>query len=262
MSARLALEGVAARLGERTVLGGVDLAVAPGEVVGLVGRNGAGKTTLLRIAAGTLTPDAGRVLLDGRAIASIERRARARQVALVPQDTQVPFPFSVAELVLMGRTPHLGFLGFENAHDLAVARGAMQRMGIAALADRAVPTLSGGERQLAVVARALAQEPNLLLLDEPTAFLDLRHRLEVLEIVRALAAGGASALVVSHDLGLAARFCDRLVLLGEGCILASGAPREVLVPETLRAAFGIEASIVLAPDGTPLVAPLSTWGRA
>lgn len=259
--ARLVLAGVVARLGDRAVLDGVDLAVAPGEVVGLLGRNGAGKTTLLRIAAGTRAPDTGRVLLDGRAIGSFERRARARHVALVPQDTQVPFPFSVAELVLMGRTPHLGFLGFESAHDLDVARSAMQRMGIAALADRAVPTLSGGERQLAVVARALAQEPSLLLLDEPTAFLDLRHRLEVLTVLRELAAGGASALVVSHDLGIAARFCDRLVLLGDGRVLADGPPRDVLSPATLRAAFGIEADIVEARDGTPLVVPRSLSTR-
>jgi iron complex transport system ATP-binding protein len=194
-------------------------------------------------------------MLDGREIASLDRRARARIVALVPQDTQVPFPFSVAELVLMGRTPHLGFLGFENAHDLDVARAALARMGIEALADRSVLTLSGGERQLAVVARALAQEPSLLLLDEPTAFLDLRHRLEVLTVVRELAAAGTSALVVSHDLGVAARFCDRLVLLGGGRILANGPPREVLAPDSLRAAFGIEAEVLIGSDGIPVVVP-------
>ena len=255
MSARLELAGVAMRLGPHAVLAGVDLSVAPGEVVGVLGRNGAGKTTLLRVACGALEPDAGRVLLEGRALASLDRRERARSVALVPQDTQVPFSFSVAELVLMGRTPHLGFLGFEGAHDLDVARAALDRMGIAALADRSVLTLSGGERQLAMVARALAQQPRLLLLDEPTAFLDLRHRLEVLTVVRELAAAGASALVVSHDLGIAARFCDRLVLLGNGQILASGPPREVLTPETLRAAFGIEAEVSLATDGVPVVVP-------
>ena len=255
MSARLELAGVAAQLGPRAVLDGVDLSVAPGEVVGVLGRNGAGKTTLLRVACGALAPDTGRVLLDGRALVSLERRERARSIALVPQDTQVPFPFSVAELVLMGRTPHLAWLGFESAHDLDVARAALDRMGIAALADRSVLTLSGGERQLVMVARALAQEPRLLLLDEPTAFLDLRHRLEVLTVVRELAAAGTSALVVSHDLGVAARFCDRLVLLGDGRILANGPPRAVLTPDLLRAAFGIEAELGFASDGVPVVVP-------
>ena len=255
MSARLELIGVAARLGPRAVLAGVDLAVAAGEVVGVLGRNGAGKTTLLRVACGALAPDAGRVLLDGRPLASLERRERARSVALVPQDTQVPFPFSVAELVLMGRTPHLGWLGFEGAHDLDVARAALDRMGIGALADRSVLTLSGGERQLAMVARALAQQPRVLLLDEPTALPDLRHRLEVLTVVRELAAAGGSALVVSHDLGVAARFCDRLVLLGGGAILASGPPRDVLTPARLRAAFGIEADVSIGADGVPVVVP-------
>jgi iron complex transport system ATP-binding protein len=252
---RLALVDVAVRLGPRAVLDGVGLTVAPGEVVGLLGRNGAGKTTLLRVAAGTLAPDAGSVLLDGAPLAHLGRRARARAVALVPQDTQVPFPFSVAEVVLMGRTPHLGWLGFESAHDLAIARAALDRMGIAALADRSILALSGGERQLAIVARALAQEPKLLLLDEPTAFLDLRHRLEVLAVVRELAAAGAAALVVSHDLGIAARFCDRLVLLADARVQASGAPRSVLEPGALRAAFGIEADVLAGPDGLPVVVP-------
>jgi iron complex transport system ATP-binding protein len=252
---RLDVAGVAVRLGPRAVLAGVDLEVAAGEVVGLLGRNGAGKTTLLRVACGALAPDAGQVRLEGRALDSIDRRERARIAALVPQDAQLAFPFSVAEVVLMGRTPHLGWLGFEGAHDLDVARAAMARMGIAALADRSVLTLSGGERQLAMVARALAQEPRLLLLDEPTAFLDLRHRLEVLTVVRELAAAGTSALVVSHDLGVAARFCDRLVLLGDGRVLASGPPRAVLTPDLLRAAFGIEVELGFASDGVPVVVP-------
>ncbi|RIL07631.1 MAG: hypothetical protein DCC71_02335 [Proteobacteria bacterium] len=249
------MRDVAVRLGPRAVLGGASLDVAPGEIVGLLGRNGAGKTTLLRVAAGALRPDAGRVLLDGASLDALDRRARARAVALVPQDTQVPFPFSVAEIVLMGRAPHLGPLGFEGAHDLAVARAAMERMGIAALADRSILELSGGERQLAIVARALAQEPRLLLLDEPTAFLDLRHRLEVLSVVRERAAAGASALVVSHDLGVAARFCDRVALLAGGRVLAVGRPAEVLRPEPLRAAYGIDADVFAGPDGVPVVVP-------
>jgi len=253
--ARLSLEGVAVALGPRAVLAGVDLSVEPGEVVGVLGRNGVGKTTLLRVASGALAPDAGRVTLDGAPLAAMDRRVRARHVALVPQDTQVPFPFSAAEVVLMGRTPHLGFLGFESAHDFAIARDALERMGIAALADRNVQELSGGERQLVVVARALAQEPRLLLLDEPTAFLDLRHRLEVLGVVRELAAAGASALVVSHDLGVAARYCDRVALLAGGRILALGPPREVLTPDTLRTAYGIEADVLAGADGVPVVVP-------
>jgi iron complex transport system ATP-binding protein len=254
--ARLALEGVALRLGERRVLGGADLAVAPGEVVGLLGRNGAGKTTLLRVACGLAEPDAGRVLLEGRPLAAWGRRERARAVALVPQETHFPFPFTVAEVVLMGRAPHLGWIGFEGRHDLDAARDAMTQLGIEALAERSVLTLSGGERQLAVVARALAQEPRLLLLDEPTAFLDLRHRLDVLGRVRAFAAAGGSALVVSHDLGLAARACDRLALLADGRILAVGRPAEVLTPPLLRAAFAIDAHVVEGPDGTPVVVPV------
>jgi len=255
VSDSLALRGVAVRLGPRSVLAGVDLAVRAGEVVGLLGRNGAGKTTLLRAARDALRPDAGEVLLDGREARALGRRGRARAVAMVPQETVFPFPFSVAEVVLMGRTPHLGWLGFESQRDLDVARGAMERLGIAAFADRSILELSGGERQLAVVARALAQEPRLLLLDEPTAFLDLRHRIEVLSQVRELAAAGGAALVVSHDLGVAAGFCDRLVLLGGGRVVAAGTPAEVLVPETLRSAFGIEAAVLRGPGGRPVVVP-------
>jgi iron complex transport system ATP-binding protein len=254
---RLVLAGVAMRLGARAVLDGVDLAVAPGEVVGLLGRNGAGKTSLLRIASGLATPDAGAVTLDGRPLAALARRERARAVALVPQETHFPFPYSVAEVVLMGRAPHLGWLGFERRRDLDAARAAMAQLGIDALAGRSVLALSGGERQLAVVARALAQEPRLLLLDEPTAFLDLRHRLAVLARVRAFAAAGGAALVVSHDLAVAARACDRLALLAEGRILAAGAPAAVLTPALLREAFGIEAEVLATPDGLPVVVPRS-----
>ena len=237
------------------MLTGADLDVAPGEIVGLLGRNGAGKSTLLRIACGLLVPDAGAVQLDGKPLEALDRRERARAVALVPQETHFPFPFSVAEVVLMGRAPHLGWLGFEGRRDLAAAQSAMEQLGIGDLAARSVLSLSGGERQLAVVARALAQEPRLLLLDEPTAFLDLRHRLQVLGRVRQLTAAGAGALVVSHDLAVAARACDRLALLAGGQILAAGAPRDVLTPALLREAFGIEADVLATPDGYPVVVP-------
>lgn len=255
MSALLSLSEVGVRLGGREVLRGVSLEVRPGELVGLVGRNGAGKTTLVRVASGVWAPERGRVVLAGREISAWPRRELARRVAVVPQQTSVPFPFRALELVLMGRTPHLGLLRFESRQDVERAREAMERLGIAGLAERSVLELSGGERQLVVVARALCQDAELILLDEPTAFLDLEHRLAVLAVVRELAERGRSALVVSHDLGLAARFCHRMAILAGGRVLADGAPERVLRPELLREGFGIEAEILAASDGSPVVVP-------
>jgi len=157
--------------------------------------------------------------------------------------------------VLMGRAPHLGAFGYESRADLALAQDAMERVGIADLADRSILELSGGERQLVLIARALAQEPDVLLLDEPTAHLDLRHRIQVLSLVRRFAAAGRSALVVSHDLSLAARSCDRIGLLAHGALLDIGSPAEVLTAGNLQHAFGIAADIVNGPDGAPLVVP-------
>ena len=218
----LHFDSVAVSLAGHPVLCGVDFELTEGEVLVLAGRNGVGKTTLLRIATGILAPDAGEVRVDGRSLADLGRRDLARTMALVPQETTVPFPFSVAEVVLMGRAPHLGLLGFESRRDLGIARTAMERLGIDHLADRSILEISGGERQLAMVARALAQEAPILLLDEPTAHLDVSRRLEVLALVRELAREGRSALVVSHDLGVAARECDRVALLSEGRVLAVG----------------------------------------
>jgi iron complex transport system ATP-binding protein len=251
----LAFEELRVRLGGREVLAGVSFELRPGEVLGLAGANGAGKTTCLRAASGALRPESGRVVLAGRPLAAYGRRELARRVAVVPQDAPFAFPFRAGEAVLMGRTPHLPRLGFEGPRDLAIARDALARVGIEELADRSILELSGGERQLVLLARALAQEPAVLLLDEPTAHLDLRHRLRVLELVRELAAGGRSALVVSHDLSLAARGCDRIALLAQGRVIAAGTPAEVLRPDALRRAFGIEADVVAGPDGTPLVIP-------
>ena len=167
----------------------------------------------------------------------------------------MPFPFRAGELVVMGRAPHQPLMGFDAEPDVAHALRALRRLGIEDLADRSVFQLSGGERQLVAFARALAQDPELLLLDEPTAFLDLRHRVEVLGIVRELAARGRSALVVSHDLNLAARTCDRLAILCDGVIVACGPPSEVMTRELLADAYGVEAVILTAPDGGPVAVP-------
>lgn len=252
----LRFEAVAASRGGRTLLSGIDFEVRPGEIVGLAGRNGVGKTTLLQLANGLLAPAAGRVLLGDTPVRSLGRRAVARRIALVPQDLHVPFPFRAGELVLMGRAPHQPLVGLDSEADVARARTALARLGIEDLADRSVETLSGGERQLVLFARALVQDPGLLLLDEPTAFLDLKHRLEVLREVRRFVAAGRGALVVSHDLTLAARACDRLVLLGEGEVVAVGSPGTVLTPANLKRAFAIDAQVAPGPDGRLVVLPM------
>jgi iron complex transport system ATP-binding protein len=218
-----------------------------------------GKTTLLRLAAGMLSAKSGDIVLGDRSLASLTRREIAQRVALVPQDLHVSFPFRVGELVMMGRAPHQPLVGLESESDVARALEALERLGIAHLADRGIETLSGGERQLVLFARALVQDPDLLLLDEPTAFLDLKHRVDVLQEIRAFARLGRAALVVSHDLSLAARSCDRIVLLapgaGTGRVAAVGLPAEILTAENLRGAFGIETLTFPGPDGALVVVP-------
>lgn len=251
----LVFEGVAVTLGSQQILREIHLEVPAGQVTVLAGCNGAGKTTLLRVASRVLRPTAGRVLLGGVAVGKLSRRELAQRMAVVAQDATVSFPFSAGEVVLMGRAPHLGLLGFESRADIAIAREAMERLEIDHLADRSVLELSGGERQLVSIARALTQQPQVLLLDEPTAHLDLAHRVAVLDCVRDFARDGGTALVVSHDLSLAARSCESLALLSQGEIFASGPPQAVLTVENLRAVFGIRADIVTAPDGYPIVVP-------
>jgi len=250
----LALEAVELALGGRAVLRGVDLALEPGELVGLVGRNGAGKTSLLRVASGVRRPDAGVVRLGAVPLESLSRREVARRLAVVAQDSAIPFAFSVGEIVLMGRSPHLGLLGFETADDHALAEAALARLGIGGLASRSVLELSGGERQLVMIARALAQETEVLLLDEPTAHLDLPHQLQVLGLARVLAREGRAVLAVSHDLSLLARFCDRLALLSDGR-LEAGPPEALLRPDRVRAAFGVDVDLLHTPTGELLVVP-------
>ena len=240
----------------RALLRGVSLHVAAGELVGVIGPNGAGKTTLVRAVTGLVRHSAGTVGLDGAPLESHRARERARTMAVVEQLPEAPATMLVRELVLIGRFPHLGLLGRESARDLAVAQQAMVQAGCEALADRMLGTLSGGERRRAFIARALAQEPRLLLLDEPTAGLDASAQGEILQVVRSLADAGAAVLVVIHDLTLAAAWCDRLVLLHDGLVVASGTPAEVVTAEHLGRVYGPYVSLLAHPEtGAPLVVP-------
>jgi ABC-type cobalamin/Fe3+-siderophores transport system ATPase subunit len=244
--------------GARTVLCDVSLQAAAGEWVGIIGPNGCGKTTLIRLLSGVMMPRTGSVRLGGRPLAAVARRDIARRVAVLPQDAWLDFPFTALEVVLMGRAPHLPALGFAGARDLRIAHGALERLEVADVADRPLDQLSGGERQRVLLARALAQEPDVLMLDEPTTHLDLRHQTGICDVVRALQRDhGLAVIAVLHDLNLAAMFCDKLVLLAGGRVICQGTPAEVLTVETLSAAYGARVHVgVNAATGTPYVLPL------
>jgi iron complex transport system ATP-binding protein len=252
---------VAAALGGHAVLHGVDVEVDAGEVVGLIGPNGAGKSTLLRAVTG-LIPASGTIELRGKAVSGLSRREVARTLAVVQQLPEAPIAMRVDELALLGRNPHLGLLGRESERDYAIARAAMQRAGCEHLAERTLGTLSGGERRRAFIARALAQEPRLLLLDEPTANLDVQAQCEIFELLRALAADGVGVLVVVHDLTIAAAYCDRVALLSQGRLVASGVPGAVLTERTLRDVYGARVSVIrYREQGPPIVIPSIVEGR-
>lgn len=238
------------------VLRGIDLRLDPGEVVALIGPNGAGKSTLLRVASGVLRPSAGQVLLAGHELATMSPRQVGRQLAVVPQDSISPAGMSVREMVGLGRTPHVRLMLGPGANDRAAVGHALRATGTIDLADRFVDELSGGERQRVLLARALAQEPRLLLLDEPTANLDLFHQVAMLDLVRRLARQtGVAAVAAVHDLQLAALYCDRVLLLHRGAIVSQGAPESVLTAPLLLSAFGQPVALSAHPThGVPLVA--------
>ncbi len=233
---------------EPLVLCGVDLALAPGDLVALIGPNGSGKTTLLKVLDGILPARAGRVLFDGVNLATQSRRDIARRVALVPQELSIPFAFTVREMVGLGRTPHLRPLFGESARDRDAVERALALTGTRALAERVLGELSGGERQRVLIAMALAQEPQLLLLDEPTTHLDINHQVEVLELIRKLnRERGLTVLATMHDLNLASLYFDRLILLNAGRIVTEGTPREVLSKERVEKVFGAAVLVQAHP---------------
>jgi iron complex transport system ATP-binding protein len=245
----LELRAVGVRVGDRWLLDDVSLTVAAGEVVALIGPNGAGKSTLLRVAAGELSPPAGAVLLDGRALGAVAPGQLARRRATLAQDTQVDFPIEAIEVVRLGRLPH----GDGERESLAGSRRAMARTGTTHLAERLLPTLSGGERQRVQAARSLAQLEQapgrpLLLLDEPVAALDPHHQHRLLALARDEARRGVAVLCALHDLNLAARYADRIVALRDGRCLAAGPPADVLTPALLADLFAIEAEVITLPS--------------
>jgi iron complex transport system ATP-binding protein len=230
--------------GRTFALRDVDVAVPRGSLVGLLGPNGCGKTTLLKLLSGVLQPERGTVAFDGRMLRHISRRELARHVAIVPQETHPAFDYTAIEMVLMGRHPHLGAFQLEGPKDLVVAHDAMAATGTSELAERSYMTLSGGEKQRVVIASALAQSPEVLLLDEPTASLDLGYQLEVASLLSRLnRERGVTMVLATHDLNLAASLCDTLVLLRGGRVLAQGATREVLTPSMVAQLYDVDAEV-------------------
>jgi iron complex transport system ATP-binding protein len=251
---RLEARSIAVTYGARTVLQAVDFTLAPGEVVGLIGPNGAGKTTLLRVLADLRRPDAGTVTYDGRNTAELSRQVLAKLRAYLPQNPPVHWPMQAGALVELGRLPHRRLLGRLTDTDRAAVDRALAAADVTALRERTLGEVSAGERMRILLARALAVEAQLLLADEPTATLDPLHQIQVMELLRATAREQRSVVVVLHDLSLAARFCDRLVLISEHQVLAQGAPSEVLTDANLARAYGV-AMLRGERDGVPYFVP-------
>ena len=252
--AGISAEKLFVTLGGNPVLRGVSFEARPGEVAGLIGPNGAGKSTLLRALAGLIRPDSGAVQLGETPLRSLNAGERARRIAFMPQHDAM-HPFTALETVLMGRYAHLGRFELEGREDRRIAREAMTRTDTAQFESRQLDRLSGGERQRVILARALAQQAGIILLDEPSASLDLRHRLSMMETLRAEAVNRNVAVVVAlHDVSLAGRYCDHLTLMSEGVIAAEGKPADVLTPGNLRTVFEVETAVQMDPaTGRPQV---------
>ena len=253
----LAARDLVVRYGRgRAALDGVSCAVSAGELLAVVGPNGSGKTTLVRVLSGLLRPERGEVLVEGRPLARWSRAQVAGMLAVVSQGEAVTFPLRVDETVMLGRYARLGPLAAPGAADRSAVAEALARCDVADLAERTIDTLSGGEWQRVRLARALAQEPRVLVLDEPTTSLDIRHEMELFELVRRLVTGGLSGLVITHHINLAARYADRILLLSGGRVAGEGRPVEVLREDTLRSVFDWPLAVTTWCDGSPQVVPL------
>lgn len=241
---RLVIQGVCFSYGGSDVLADVTFEASDGEIIGVIGPNGSGKTTLLKCINRALSPRIGTVLIDGRDYSELTRREIAGNIGVVPQNSVVSFPFTVLDIVMMGRTPSMERFERESEKDLEIVKKAMEVTNVVELADRTMDQISGGEKQRVVIARALAQKPKILLLDEPTLHLDVNHQLEILDLIRKLARSEKlTVIIVSHDLNLASRYCEKLILMNAGKIAASGEVTEVLTEKNIESVFKVRAAV-------------------
>lgn len=253
----LSIRDVAHDYGRGLVLRGISCEVPPGAFLAVVGPNGAGKSTLLRVVAGLVRPAGGEVRLGGRPVGTLSRGEIARQVALVPQESLMMFAFRVLDVVLMGRHPHLSAWQFEGWAELEAARDALSRVGLDGFEERRFQQLSGGEKQRVVLARAITQAAPILLLDEPTAFLDLKHQVGIYDILHDLSTTGTTIVTVTHDINLAGVYCRQALALREGRVVAQGPPQEVLRRDLLEEVYGVPLRVVSqSGGGLPFFAPL------
>ncbi|GHA72657.1 iron-enterobactin transporter ATP-binding protein [Streptomyces tendae] len=256
-ASRLAARGITVGYGARSVIDGLDVAIPPGVITTIIGPNGCGKSTLLRTLSRLLRPTGGTVVLDGEDIAALKTREVAKKLGLLPQAPVAPEGLTVSDLVARGRHPHQSWLRQWSSDDADVVRRALAMTGVSDLADRPVDSLSGGQRQRVWISMTLAQGTGLLLLDEPTTYLDLAHAVDVLDLVDDLHESGRTVVMVLHDLNLATRYSDNLVVMREGAILAQGHPRDVITAELLHEAFGLRAKVIDDPVGDrPLIVPI------
>ena len=259
----LETKGVSLAYGKHVVMRDLNFRVEPGEMLGLIGPNGSGKSTILKALSRILPPYRGQILIDGRSLSRIPRAELARLLGVVPQMPLLPSTFTAFEIVLMGRNPHLGLFQYEGATDMEITWQAMGRTLTQPLAERKIGELSGGEIQRIVIARVLAQEPKSILLDEPTANLDINHQVEILDLIKGLCRERNLAVVITlHDLNLASQYCSRLLLIKDGTVHSQGTPQEVITSENIREVYGAENCVYTHPvNGLPTVLLEAGTGR-